>query len=966
MFIKASQGTSGHVRAARIFIDLGNKARDTKRYVAAAALYEEALARDLRNGAIHVQCGHMHKESGAFEEAEKHYLAAKMLLPSDADLALQLGHLYKVWDRPQLALDAYADACALQPDWEEPHAEIARLKQVAIASTSEPTQFDCHLDEITPAGWLRGWAVGPEGSSKSAKLTFCVDKEAFTSTACNVKRPDVLLVRGSMDVGFQVPLPARALDGKKHVLGIRDLYGEVVPFFWQGAPVTTCSFFGTYDRPFLCDMDGPTSNFIKGWVLQEDPETRTMRGGCDVLVTCDDAIVSYIKADRYRSDVAMVTGGQDNCGFQFTPPPRYRKSYPQTFRFFLMPDKRELKGSPYTTSFIDDNQEAVIADVVDEINRIHVQLTRLRLKAQHALSSRSFNLADYDAWARLYFPTLRRTVEAARIPDAPQPLVSVIMPTYRPLLSDFASAVESVLTQTYQNWELIIADDGSKQPELTALIERFKLCDSRVRATTISQNSGISNATNAALNVAHGKWIAFFDHDDLLVDVALEVMMLEAAKTGAKMLYSDEDKVDPSGHFVAPQFKPDWNHRLLLNVNYICHLLFVERETLQIVGPLDPQCDGAQDHDLILRLSEHIPSNQIHHVSEILYHWKMTASSTASDISAKPYAIKAGIRAVSKHLERTARPAEVTNILSNTLYNVKWKHVESPSVSIIIPFKDNADITRKCVRRVLSRTSYANFEVILVDNWSIMPETASLMAELSKVPSIRVLRIEEEFNYSRLNNIAAQNCESDFLFFMNNDLFVKDHDWLRVVINEALSDNQVGVVGGKFLYPNGRVQHAGVVLGIGGVAGHVHSGKAKDDGGYAGRALFAQELSAVTGAGMLVRTEAFKKVGGFDEVDLKVAFNDIDLCLKIRSEGYKVIWTPSFTAEHHESISRGSDDVPEKEARFFHENQTMIRRWGSNLLKDPFYNPHFLLDGRPFFDLVSPGSAKNNSGEVCQ
>ncbi|MGI4947031.1 MAG: glycosyltransferase, partial [Janthinobacterium lividum] len=380
----------------------------------------------------------------------------------------------------------------------------------------------------------------------------------------------------------------------------------------------------------------------------------------------------------------------------------------------------------------------------------------------------------------------------------------------------------------------------------------------------------------------------------------------------------------------------------------------VQRTTLAAVGPLDPLCDGAQDHDLVLRLSEHVPPAAIRHVPEMLYHWRKTAGSTAVDTGNKPYARLAGIRAVSGHLARLGRPASVTSLRDTTFYRVAWHYEDAPEVAIIIPYRDRIAMTRECVSRVLGRTDYARFEVILVDNWSVSPEAAAFAAEMAALPRVRVLRIEEEFNYSRLNNAAVEQTDAPFLVFMNNDLFVEATDWLRVLVNEALADERVGIVGGKFVYPDRTVQHGGVVIGVGGVAGHVHSHLPEHHPGYGARAIVAQQLSAVTAAAMLVRTEAFYAADGFDERDLRVAFNDIDLCLKVGAAGYRIVWTPDFLAEHRESISRGRDDRPDKESRVFHEVQTMIERWGDTLASDPFYNRWLSLHGTPFHTLGEP------------
>ena len=362
----------------------------------------------------------------------------------------------------------------------------------------------------------------------------------------------------------------------------------------------------------------------------------------------------------------------------------------------------------------------------------------------------------------------------------------------------------------------------------------------------------------------------------------------------------------------------------------------------------------------MLRLSEHARPDEIRHVPEVLYHWRITASSTSANAEAKPYAVTAGEAAVRDHLVRLGRPATVEALQGQTRYVVDWKVEHEPRVTVIIPYKDQIAVTRRCLDALLNTTEYGAFDVILVDNWSVTKEAEAFAAEASALPGVRVVRVEEPYNFSRLNNLAVEQTDAEFVVLMNNDLFVSTPGWLRACVGEAL-DPKVAAVGGKFLYPDGTVQHGGVIVGHGGVAGHAHLGLAGNDPGYGGRLLSAQEMSAVTAAGMLVRTSCYREVGGLDEQHLSIAFNDIDLCLKLGAAGYKIIWTPAFEAEHHESLSRGADVSREQDNRFFGETQTMRDRWSNAIAADPFYHPLFTLDLRPFQDLVDPTTTRRAS-----
>ena len=817
----------------------------------------------------------------------------------------------------------------------------------------------CSVDEITEGG-VRGWAIDEANPNQPVVMHVVIDGVPLGEVRCDGKREDVGAAGfRSIHVGYAFPLPPALIDGRPHNLDFRHRQQRITVLH-RGEIVETTPFAVEYRLRVHSFVDGVVNGAFRGWLVAGRGEHAKLTGGRDILVTCNEERVGQVCANRYRGDVGRALSSDPNCGFQFTPPVQFRSARAKSFRFFMLPEMVELDNSPYVTSFVTDQNEGDALAIVEQIDKLHADLTRLRRQVRALLPDPGFTLADYDRWWKHYEPDLRRRVIRARdADDAAAPgsgeLVSIVMPVYRPNHADFHAAVQSALDQSWDNIELIIVDDASGDPELAAALSVLDENDGRVRVIRRADNGGISRATNDAVAAATGRWVLFFDHDDLLVDVAVEHLVAAARATGALLLYSDEDKIDASGFLQEPAFKPDWNYRLLLGVNYVCHLTMVDHETLLRAGPLDPEFDGAQDHDLLLRLAEILPERRIHHVPEILYHWRMSATSTAADIGNKSYAIGAGVRAIAAHLGRRNIPASVHSRDDTTLYKVDWKFSATPRVTIIVPFKDEADTTGRCLDALQANTNYPNFDIVLVDNWSMTSDGMQFSQDAASRSGVRVLRIKEPFNYARINNLAAAETDAEFVMFLNNDVFVEHDDWLRILVDEALADARVGIVGGKFVYPNRTVQHAGVMLGIGDVAGHAHVGIPLAEGGYGGRASFAQEMSAVTAAGMLVRLSVFRAIGGFDEDHLAVAFNDVDLCLKARQAGFKVIWTPYFVAAHHESLSRGSDDRPSMENRFFHERETMIERYGARLKQDPFYSPHFALDRQAFFDLVVPG-----------
>lgn len=522
------------------------------------------------------------------------------------------------------------------------------------------------------------------------------------------------------------------------------------------------------------------------------------------------------------------------------------------------------------------------------------------------------------------------------------PLFSVLVPVYNTNEVWLRACLDSVLSQDFQDFELCLVDDASPAPHIQAVLAEYAQRDVRVRVHTRVENGHISRASQDALEMACGRFVALLDHDDELRAGALAVVASALRRNPqVKFLYSDEDKLDADGRRFHPNFKPDWNPDLLLSQNYICHLAVIERELMLEVGGFRRGYEGSQDHDLFLRCTAGLEAIQIRHIPVVLYHWRAVEGSTALVRSAKDYAADAGVRAVRDHLSRQGMRAEV-EMLPHGHYRVRWGLGDiAPKVSLIVPTRDRADLLRMCVFSLLEKTDYPNFEIVVVDNQSVEPATFELFSELEALERVRVLHYDAPFNYSAINNWAAAQCDGELIGLVNNDIEAISGEWLREMASNAVRPG-VGAVGAMLYYPDDRIQHAGVILGVHGVASHIYCGSPRGHAGHGGRALVAQSLSAVTAACLLVRREVFEEVGGLDE-GLQVAFNDIDFCLRLRAAGYRNVWTPFAELYHHESASRGKEDTDEKKARFDREVEFMKLRWGTALLEDPAYNPNLSL-----------------------
>lgn len=576
-----------------------------------------------------------------------------------------------------------------------------------------------------------------------------------------------------------------------------------------------------------------------------------------------------------------------------------------------------------------------------------------RLYADYRQRMRPQGVSEYDVWTRMYDSfgpaELAAFGRRAQALGDRAPLISVLVPVYDTPEPWLRRCLDSVLAQACGNWELCVADDASPAPHVAAVLQEYARRDPRVRVVRRERNGHISAASNTALGMARGEFIALLDHDDELRPHALlRVAETVVANPGVALVYSDEDKLDADGKRFDPNFKPDWNPDLLRGQNYVCHLAVLRTALVRAVGGFRAGFEGSQDHDLLLRCSERMTAAQVVHIPEILYHWRAVQGSTALGSGAKDYAAAAGARAVAEHLERMQTGAAVVPAgRAPGLYRVRWPVPEpAPKVSLIVPTRDRVDLLRTCVESILARSTYPDFEVVVVDNQSHDAAALAYLRELQARRRVRVLRYDAPFNYSAINNWAVRQCDGDLLGLVNNDIEVITPGWMEEMAGFALRSD-VGAVGAMLYYPDDTIQHAGVLLGVQGIAGHIDCGMPRGYEGHGRRALVAQDLSAVTAACLLVRRAVFDAVGGLDEA-LPVAFNDIDFCLRVRARGYRNVWTPFAEMYHHESASRGKEDTLEKLDRFAAETAFMQQRWGDALREDPAYNPNLSLQSHNF------------------
>lgn len=628
--------------------------------------------------------------------------------------------------------------------------------------------------------------------------------------------------------------------------------------------------------------------------------------------------------------------------------------YPGTYGFARPDVGQEFSALPFAalSGFrlgvtIEEGDDQVVLEVADETGVWHVFF-------RHSFrdASPQANRGTYAHWIREFDTLTVAQCEALRATATAlsrQPLISILMPVYDTPERWLTKSIESVRAQAYPNWELCIADDASPRAHVRPLLEQFAREDPRIKVVLRPKNGHIAATSNSALELVTGEFTALLDHDDELPPHALlciaETLLAHA---DAEVIYSDEDKIDESGFRFDPHFKPDWNPDLLTSQNYFSHLTAYRTATLRAVGGFRIGFEGSQDWDLALRVVERIQPAQIHHIPRILYHWRAVEGSTAMHLQEKDYATLAARKALEEHFSRVGEKATLRLVRGGHWHVQRPRPEPAPLVTLVIPTRNRRELLIPCVESILAKTAYPNFEILIADNDSDDPELLAFYDRMTAKGRLTVLPCPGPFNFSAINNRAVQHARGEILGLLNNDLEVMHPEWLDEMISHAVRPS-IGCVGAKLYYPDFRLQHAGVITGLGGVAGHAFKNFSRDEPGTPQfRPHLVHNVSAVTAACLVIRKTVFVQAGGFEEHGLKVAFNDVDFCLRVEALGYHNVFTPFAELLHHESASRGLENTPGKIRRFQSEIEFIKARWGDRLLSDPAYNPNLTLDSEDF------------------
>lgn len=672
--------------------------------------------------------------------------------------------------------------------------------------------------------------------------------------------------------------------------------------------------------------------FATGWAVSSVAENEIEITVTDEKKTPVDAIVTWAA----RPDVGLAKYGDPKAGHVgiFLEIP-FHGQHLVTVYF----KEKNAQGNVISEQSLPLNQALIAArKFLKESKAQYVSTKKSLIWLKKKLTGNEY--ADYDTWLRIMRVSRQELFEQRKTKFSYAPKFSVVVPLYHTPAKFLKDLVRSMMYQSYANWELCLVNASPEDVHLTSLLENWAMRDKRIRVIRLEKNLGIAQNTNAGIAASTGEFIAFLDHDDFLEPDALFCYAdaLNKDKT-IDVFYSDEDKTDEyAAHYFYPHFKSDFNIDLLHANNYMCHFLAVRKSLVDTVGGLNEKFDGAQDYDFVLRLTEN--TKKIYHCPRILYHWRCSNQSTAANQGNKMYAIHAGKAALNAHYKRIGWNARAQEGAVDGWYQTKFTLKEEPLVSILIPNKDHTDDLDVCLNSFFERADYQNYEFIIIENNSVLPETFAYYEKIEKEhDNVKVVYWEAGFNYSAINNFGFKFAKGDYIMLLNNDVELITPDIFQSMLGFCMRP-EVGIVGAKLLYNDHTVQHAGVLVGAGGLADHVFKGIHEDDPGYMGRAISSQDVSAVTAACLLVKRSVYEEVGGLED-EFQVAFNDVDFCLKVRKAGYLIVYDADVKLFHYESKSRGMEDTTERFIRFGNEMMLLNSKWDIlSTFVDPYYNPN--------------------------
>ena len=673
--------------------------------------------------------------------------------------------------------------------------------------------------------------------------------------------------------------------------------------------------------------------FATGWAVSSVTENEIEITVTDEKKEPVDAIVTWAA----RPDVGLAKYGDSKAGHVgiFLEIP-FRGQHLVTVHF----KEKNAQGNVITEQSLPLNPALIAArKFFKESKAQYVSTKKSLIWLKKKLTRKEY--ADYDTWLRIMRVSRQELFAQRKTKFSYAPKFSVVVPLYHTPAKFLKDLVRSMMYQSYANWELCLVNASPEDVHLTSLLENWAMRDKRIRVIRLEKNLGIAQNTNAGIAASTGEFIAFLDHDDFLEPDALFCYAdaLNKDKT-IDVFYSDEDKTDEyAAHYFYPHFKSDFNIDLLHANNYMCHFLAVRKSLVDTVGGLNEKFDGAQDYDFVLRLTEN--TKKIYHCPRILYHWRCSNQSTAANQGNKMYAIHAGKAALNAHYKRIGWNARAQEGAVDGWYQTKFTLKEEPLVSILIPNKDHTDDLDVCLNSFFERADYQNYEFIIIENNSVLPETFAYYEKIEKEhDNVKVVYWEAGFNYSAINNFGFKFAKGDYIMLLNNDVELITPDIFQSMLGFCMRP-EVGIVGAKLLYNDHTVQHAGVLVGAGGLADHVFKGIHEDDPGYMGRAISSQDVSAVTAACLLVKRSVYEEVGGLED-EFQVAFNDVDFCLKVRKAGYLIVYDADVKLFHYESKSRGMEDTTERFIRFGNEMMLLNSKWDIlSTFVDPYYNPNF-------------------------